>query len=90
MHTQSTHVLWFEDIGRADVSRVGGKNASLGEMVRSLGGKGIKVPPGFATTAEGLLAICRSEWAQTRNRRFAESLRCRSRAACRDRRHDPP
>jgi pyruvate,water dikinase len=53
MHTQSTHVLWFEEIGRADVSRVGGKNASLGEMVRSLGGKGIKVPPGFATTAEG-------------------------------------
>ena len=52
MHTQSTHVLWFEEIGRADVSRVGGKNASLGEIIRSLGGKGIKVPPGFATTAE--------------------------------------
>lgn len=45
------HVLWFEDIGMGDVPVVGGKNASLGEMVRSLEGKGVRVPPGFATTA---------------------------------------
>ena len=51
MHAQSSHILWFEDISRSDVALVGGKNASLGEMVRSLGQKGIKVPPGFATTA---------------------------------------
>lgn len=43
---------WFETVGRGDVARVGGKNASLGEMVRTLGGQGIKVPPGFATTAD--------------------------------------
>ena len=36
----------------ATLPRVGGKNASLGEMVRSLGSKGVKVPPGFATTAD--------------------------------------
>ena len=42
---------WFETLGRGDVAKVGGKNASLGEMVRTLGTKGIKVPPGFATTA---------------------------------------
>jgi pyruvate, water dikinase len=52
MHTRSPQVLWYKDIGRGDVARVGGKNASLGEMVRNLGEKGVKVPPGFATTAE--------------------------------------
>ena len=43
---------WFEDLSRGDVARVGGKNASLGEMVRALGGAGVKVPDGFATTAD--------------------------------------
>lgn len=52
MNIQSPQVVWFKDIGRADVARVGGKNASLGEMVRSLDKKGVKVPPGFATTAD--------------------------------------
>ena len=45
-------ILWFEAVGRADVAKVGGKNASLGEMVRNLQPKGIAVPPGFATTAD--------------------------------------
>ena len=49
---QSPQVLWFEDLGRSDVARVGGKNSSLGEMVRTLGKKGVKVPAGFATTSE--------------------------------------
>jgi pyruvate,water dikinase len=52
MRTESPQILWFENIDRTDVARVGGKNASLGEMVRSLGLNGVKVPPGFATTAE--------------------------------------
>jgi len=42
----------FSDIGSDDTSLVGGKNASLGEMIAKLGGKGINVPDGFATTAE--------------------------------------
>jgi pyruvate,water dikinase len=46
------HVLWFEKVGRGDVGKVGGKNASLGEMVANLGGQGVRVPPGFATTAD--------------------------------------
>lgn len=46
------HVVWFEDIGMGDVPLVGGKNASLGEMVRTLESKGVRVPPGFATTAD--------------------------------------
>jgi pyruvate,water dikinase len=45
-------IAWFETLGRQDVPRVGGKNASLGELVRGLGGRGVRVPPGFATTAE--------------------------------------
>ncbi len=46
------HVIPFEDLGRADVPRVGGKNASLGEMVAHLAAQGVTVPPGFATTAD--------------------------------------
>jgi pyruvate,water dikinase len=45
-------VVWFETLGRNDVPRVGGKNASLGEMVSHLASQGIRVPPGFATTAD--------------------------------------
>ncbi len=45
-------IAWFDDIGRNDVALVGGKNSSLGEMVQTLAPKGIRVPPGFATTAD--------------------------------------
>ncbi|KNB04329.1 phosphoenolpyruvate synthase [Fusarium oxysporum f. sp. lycopersici 4287] len=44
-------VLNFEHLARSDVGLVGGKNSSLGEMVRALGPKGIPVPPGFATSS---------------------------------------
>jgi pyruvate,water dikinase len=44
-------VLWFEEVGIADIPLVGGKNASLGEMIQQLIPKGINVPTGFATTA---------------------------------------
>lgn len=45
-------VVSLDAVGRGDVGRVGGKNASLGEMIRTLSGKGVRVPAGFATTAE--------------------------------------
>lgn len=45
-------VKWFEDINNQDVPTVGGKNASLGEMIRSLGSEGVRVPGGFATSAD--------------------------------------
>ncbi len=45
------YVIDFNDIGMHDVARVGGKNASLGEMVNHLAQAGVRVPPGFATTA---------------------------------------
>ncbi|PZO40607.1 MAG: phosphoenolpyruvate synthase [Pseudanabaena frigida] len=44
-------VLWFEEVGIVDIPLVGGKNASLGEMIRQLQPKGVNVPNGFATTA---------------------------------------
>lgn len=45
-------VLPLEKVGIADIPTVGGKNASLGEMIQQLRSKGVKVPTGFATTAE--------------------------------------
>ena len=48
----SVYVKWFDELSSKDVSIAGGKNASLGEMIRALKGKGIKVPEGFATTAD--------------------------------------
>ncbi|MFD0373788.1 phosphoenolpyruvate synthase [Streptomyces sp. NPDC127112] len=49
-HTR--RVTPFTELGRADVGRVGGKNASLGELTVRLAAAGVRVPPGFATTAE--------------------------------------
>jgi pyruvate,water dikinase len=46
------YVRFFEEIGIDDVPLVGGKNASLGEMYRNLSGEGVRVPNGFAITAE--------------------------------------
>ena len=48
----SQNVIWFENLRMTDVERVGGKNASLGEMISQLTEKGVRVPTGFATTAE--------------------------------------
>lgn len=46
------YVIPFEQLGMSDVERVGGKNASLGEMISNLASLGVSVPGGFATTAE--------------------------------------
>ena len=45
------HVIPFENLRNTDVGKVGGKNASLGEMISQLHAKGVRVPTGFATTA---------------------------------------
>jgi len=50
-------VKWFEELGIEDVPSVGGKNASLGEMYRELAAKGVKVPNGFAVTADAYRAF---------------------------------
>ena len=48
---QSERVIWFDRLHISDIDRVGGKNASLGEMIGALGAEGLRVPGGFATTA---------------------------------------
>ncbi|MFN7852993.1 MAG: PEP/pyruvate-binding domain-containing protein, partial [Dolichospermum sp.] len=48
---QEALVLPFNAVGIADIPLVGGKNASLGEMIQQLSSQGVKVPTGFATTA---------------------------------------
>ena len=45
------YVVWFDSLGMNDIERVGGKNASLGEMISNLASAGVQVPGGFATTA---------------------------------------
>ena len=48
----SDYTLWLDKIGMADLGQVGGKNASLGEMIGNLTSAGVNVPGGFATTAD--------------------------------------
>jgi len=50
---------WFDQLTIADVPQVGGKNASLGEMIRELTVKGIQIPDGFAVTAGAYRAFLR-------------------------------
>src|SRR4030065_479906 len=49
--TMNDNLIWFENLGMGDVAQVGGKNASLGEMISQLSARGVRVPGGFATTA---------------------------------------
>jgi pyruvate,water dikinase len=65
-------IRWFSEIGIGDVPSVGGKNASLGEMYNALSSKGVRVPNGFAITAE---AYRRFLGATDLERRIAERLR---------------
>lgn len=46
------YLVWLDDLRMHDIAKVGGKNASLGELIGELGALGIKVPGGFATTAD--------------------------------------
>ena len=52
-----SNVLWFSTLGMKDLDQVGGKNASLGEMVSNLASAGVRVPDGFATTADAYRAF---------------------------------
>ncbi|VAX01437.1 Phosphoenolpyruvate synthase [hydrothermal vent metagenome] len=53
-------IRWFETLGMDDVAIVGGKNASLGEMIQGLASRGVLVPGGFATTANAYQAFIKS------------------------------
>lgn len=49
--TDGETILWLEEVDMADIDRVGGKNASMGEMIQALGSGDVKVPPGFVVSA---------------------------------------
>jgi pyruvate,water dikinase len=68
-------VAWFEDINSTDIPSVGGKNASLGELVRSLAADGIAVPSGFATTADAYWRFIEFNRLEPRMRTTLEALR---------------
>ncbi|MGM0534789.1 MAG: phosphoenolpyruvate synthase [Pseudomonadota bacterium] len=66
------YIQWFDQLGMDDVERVGGKNASLGEMISNLSGAGVTVPGGFATTAHAFREFLSFEGLNERiNRRLA-------------------
>ncbi|WP_396667697.1 phosphoenolpyruvate synthase [Microbacterium sp. R86528] len=69
-----TNILWFQEIGMADVNRVGGKNASLGEMVSNLSDAGVSVPGGFATTADAYREFLAADGLYDRIRTTVEAL----------------
>ena len=60
MKREAKYIHWFEEIRIEDVPVVGGKNASLGEMYRELTSQGVKIPNGFAVTAEAYWHVVKS------------------------------
>jgi pyruvate,water dikinase len=78
-------VAWLKDLRMADLEKVGGKNASLGEMIGALSGAGIRVPGGFATTAEAFREFLRGSGLDERIAKRLAGLDCndvRALAAC--------
>ncbi len=55
------NVTWLDQLGINDIDKVGGKNASLGEMIQNLGKLGVNVPGGFATTADAYRSFLEHE-----------------------------
>jgi pyruvate, water dikinase len=73
---QSTSVVrWFADLTNNDVASVGGKNASLGEMIRALKKEKVRVPDGFATTAEAYWHFLEANELKTRISGLLKDLR---------------
>jgi pyruvate,water dikinase len=57
MKSADRYIRWFRDIKLSDIAQVGGKTASLGELYNELGGEGVRVPNGFALTADSYRAM---------------------------------
>ena len=68
-------IRWFADTSIEDVPLVGGKNASLGEMYRELAVQGIRIPNGFAVTADAYLEFLRSTGTDLRIREILSNLK---------------
>ena len=74
MEKQTAFVLWFDELGIDDVPLVGGKNASLGEMYRSLVPKGVPIPNGFAVTAQAYRHLLKASGAMDKIKAIMEGL----------------
>lgn len=72
---KSKYIRWFETLNSGDVPIVGGKNASLGEMISTLKEEGIRVPDGFATTADSYWYFVRANDYIDEMRRYLEMLK---------------
>jgi len=68
------HLLWFDAIGLKDIPKVGGKNASLGEMIRNLTSMGIRVPEGFAVTTSAFKTFVESAGLEEKVAKLVEGL----------------
>ena len=90
MAYNTSHVVWFEELRRADVPRVGGKNASLGEMVGNLATSGVKVPPGFATTADAYWRFVEFERVESNDFQCVKRAGIGQDLTCRCGADDPP
>ncbi|MDL5158433.1 phosphoenolpyruvate synthase [Actinomycetospora termitidis] len=68
------HVRWLETLSSGDVDAVGGKNSSLGEMIQNLTSAGVRVPGGFATTADAYRAFLSANGLDDRIRELLDGL----------------
>ncbi|QJR82927.1 phosphoenolpyruvate synthase [Alteromonas pelagimontana] len=68
------YVFWYQELGMQDVVRVGGKNASLGEMISNLANAGVQVPGGFATTADAFNEFLEQSGLDARIHQLLDSL----------------
>jgi len=73
--TSNPYVRWLHDIDNQDVSEVGGKNASLGEMLKNLSPKGIHIPKGFATTANAYFSYLESNKLEDSIRKYLDKIK---------------
>ncbi len=67
-------VVPFDQVGLSDIAQVGGKNASLGEMIQELAAEGVRVPGGFATTAAAYRQVLAANGLETPLRQLLASL----------------
>jgi pyruvate,water dikinase len=82
-----SYIRWFEAIGMEDIPLVGGKNASLGEMYRALAPRGVKVPGGFAVTAQAYCDLLAQSQLDRRIREILSGLDTRDALDLRRRGH---
>ncbi len=68
------YIKWLDKLGMQDLDQVGGKNASLGEMISQLSGLGVSVPGGFATTAHAFREFLAQSGLAARIQQALESL----------------